>query len=220
MVFNVFWAVHKIVICEDHDIVVEGVRLILSGWPEFELAGHAHTEAELLPMLAQEQPHILLLDLNLKRHDGFAILEKVRPQYPVLKVIILTMYEDAFLIEKAQKLKANGYLLKNSSNGEMHEALGQVLKSNQFFLPSGLRKQKDEQETYRDEFIEKMQLTAREVEIIRLVAEGKAAQVIADQLFLSLHTVNTHRRNILAKLKLKNIADLVRFAFENHLIKQ
>ncbi len=213
-----FEPVHKIIICEDHDIVVEGVRLILSGWSEFQLAGHAHTEEELLPLLAREQPHILLLDLNLKRHDGFAILEKIKPQYPALKVIILTMYEDAFLIEKAQKLKANGYLLKNSSNGEMHEALGHVLMSNEFFLPSGLRKQKDEQETYRDEFIEKMHLTSREVEIIRLVAEGKAAKEIADQLFLSVHTVNTHRRNILTKLNLNNIADLVRFAFENHLI--
>ncbi len=71
---------------------------------------------------------------------------------------------------------------------------------------------------HRDEFVEKMHLTNREVEIIRLVAEGKAAKEIADQLFLSLHTVDTHRRNILAKLKLKNIADLVRFAAKNHLI--
>ena len=208
----------KIAICEDHNIVVEGVRLMLAGLPQFQLCGHARTEDELLPLLQREQPEVLLLDLNLKKQDGFTILGNIRPRYPDLKVLILTMYEDAFLIEKAQKIKANGYLLKNSPDGELHEALNHVLVSDKFYLPSGLLKQKEEHETYRHEFIEKMHLTNREVEIIRLVAEGKAAKEIANQLFLSLHTVDTHRRNILAKLKLKNIADLVRFAFENHLL--
>lgn len=208
---------HKIVICEDHDIVVEGVRLILSGWPDFQLVGHAHTEAELLPLL-EKQPHILFLDLNLKKEDGFQILQKIKPLYPGLKILILTMYEDAFLIDKAKRLNANGYLLKNSSNGELMEALNHVVASPDFFLPAGLRKHKNDQETYRDKFVEKMHLTQREIEIIRLVTEGKTGKEIADQLFLSLYTVDTHRKNILAKLKLKNIADLVRFAFEHNLV--
>ena len=208
---------HKIVICEDHDIVVEGVRLILSGWPNFTLSGHARTEDELLPLL-EKQPHILLLDLNLKKQDGFQILEKIKPVYPNLKILILTMYEEAFLIDKAKKLHANGYLLKNSSNGELLEALNHVIVSAEFFLPAGLRKHKNEQETYRDKFVEKMHLTSREIEIIKLVVKGKTGKEIADELFLSLYTVDTHRKNILAKLKLKNIADLVRFAFEHHLV--
>jgi DNA-binding NarL/FixJ family response regulator len=128
------------------------------------------------------------------------------------------MYEETYLIEKAKKLKANGYLLKNSSNGELREALHHIFSSNTFFLPAGLFKQKLANEAFRDEFIEKMHLTDREIEIIKSVAAGKSAKEIADQLFLSLHTVNTHRRNVLIKLKLKNIADLVRFAFENHLL--
>ncbi len=208
---------YKIIICEDHDIVVEGVRLVLSGWPDFQLIGHAHTEAELLPLL-EKQPHILLLDLNLKKQDGFQILNKIKPNYPNLKTLILTMYEDAFLIDKAKKLRANGYLLKNSSNGELLEALNHVTVSGEFFLPAGLQKHKLEQETYRDKFVEKMHLTSREIEIIRLVVDGKTGKEIAAQLFLSLYTVDTHRRNILAKLKLKNIADLVRFAFDHHLV--
>lgn len=208
---------YKIVICEDHDIVVEGVRLVLSGWPDFQLIGHAHTEAELLPLL-EKQPHILLLDLNLKKQDGFQILNKIKPNHPNLKTLILTMYEDAFLIDKAKKLRANGYLLKNSSNGELLEALNHVTVSGEFFLPAGLQKHKLEQETYRDKFVEKMHLTSREIEIIRLVVDGKTGKEIAAQLFLSLYTVDTHRRNILAKLKLKNIADLVRFAFDHHLV--
>ena len=122
------------------------------------------------------------------------------------------------MIEKAKKLKANGYLLKNSTSQELIEALNQVINSTEFYLPQYLLKQKRENDTYRDEFIEKMHLTAREIEIIKLVAEGKSAKEMADQLFLSIHTVDTHRRNVLVKLKMKNIADLVRFAAKNNLI--
>jgi DNA-binding NarL/FixJ family response regulator len=212
-----FVPVHKIAICEDHDIVVEGVKLMLADQPEFSVCGHARSEHELLPILDREQPAILLLDLNLKSQDGFSILEKIKPRFPSLRILILTMYENSFLIEKAQKFKANGYLLKNVGNGIFLNALQHVLVSNDFFLPSHLKNQKDQNDSYRDEFIEKMHLTAREVEIIRLVVKGKSAKEMADELFLSLHTVDTHRRNILKKLNLKNIADLVRFAFENHL---
>jgi len=209
---------HKIVICEDHDVVVEGVKLMLANQEQFVLCGHVRNKQDLLQVLEKEKPAVLLLDLNLKKQDGFSILEEIRPVYPGLRAIIFTMYEEPFLIEKAKKLKANGYLLKNSVNGELHKALSHVVNSNEFYLPQGLLKQKQENDAYRDEFIEKMQLTPREVEIIRLVVEGKSAKEIADQLFLSLHTVDTHRRNVLVKLKLKNIADLVRFAFENHLV--
>jgi len=199
-------------------VVVEGIKLMLSGQEQFTLCGHARNEKELVQLIQFEHPQVVLLDLNLKKEDGFSLLEKVRQLYPNLKVIILTMYEELYLIEKAKKFKANGYLLKNSANGELLEALNHVLISDQFFLPAGLVKQKRDNESHRDEFIEKMHLTVREIEIIKLVAEGKSAKEIADQLFLSLHTVDTHRRNILTKLKLKNIADLVRFAFENHVL--
>jgi DNA-binding NarL/FixJ family response regulator len=209
---------YKIAICEDHDVVVEGIKLMLAGDAQFTLCGHARNEQELVRLLESESPQILLLDLNLKKQDGFTLLELLRPRYPQLKVLIFTMYEEAYLIEKAKKLKANGYLLKNSPNGELREALHHMFNSSTFYTPAGLQKQKLANEAFRDEFIEKMHLTHREIEIIRLVANGKSAKEIADQLFLSLHTVDTHRRNVLIKLKLKNIADLVRFAFENHLL--
>jgi two-component system nitrate/nitrite response regulator NarL len=209
---------YKIIICEDHDVVVEGVKLMLAHQRQFMVCGHARNQQELVQLLEKEQPEVLLLDLNLNGQDGFAILELIRPKYPQLKVIIFTMYEEGFMIEKARKLKANGYLLKNSSGHELQEALNHVMQSNEFYLPQALFKQKRENDTYRDEFIEKMHLTVREIEIIKLITEGKSSKEIADQLFLSIHTVDTHRRNVLVKLKMKNIADLVRFAAKNNLI--
>jgi DNA-binding NarL/FixJ family response regulator len=205
-------------VCEDHDVIVEGVKLMLAHQEQFVISGQARNQQELSTLFEKAKPDALLLDLNLNGQDGFTILEQLRNRDSTLKVVIFTMYQEAYLIEKARKHKANGYLLKNSSKEELLEALNFVFTSNEFFLGETLLKAKRENKVQRDEFIEKMHLTVREIEIIKLVSEGKSAQEIADQLFLSLHTVDTHRRNILGKLKLKNIADLVRFAAKNHLI--
>ena len=194
------------------------MKLILSQLSEFQFCGHARTTAALLELVSKERPHVLLLDLNLKNEDGFTILEQIKKYDPSIKVVILTMYDEAFLIDKAKKLKASAYLLKNSTNTELKDVLLHVIQSNEFYLAQTLLNRKKEDERYRDEFIEKMHLTEREIEIIRLVTQGKSAKEIANELFLSLHTVDTHRRNILSKLKLKNIADLTRFAYENKLI--
>ncbi len=191
---------------------------MLANQEQFMVCGHARNQQELVLCLEKEKPELLLLDLNLNGQDGFTILEQIRQHYPDLRVIIFSMYEQGFMIEKARKAKANGYLLKNSSRHELVEALNHVINSTEFYLPQALLKQKRENDTYRDEFIEKMHLTAREIEMIKLVAAGKSAKKIADQLFLSIHTVDTHRRNVLVKLKMKNIADLVRFAAKNNLI--
>lgn len=209
---------YKIIICEDHDVVVQGVKLMLSDVVEFSLCGHAKDEMELVQLIEREAPKVLLLDLNLNGQDGFRLMEMVRAKHPALKVIIFTMYEDTFLIEKARKLKASGYLLKNSSGQELIECLNHAVQSAEFYLPVGLLNQKQKNDSYRDEFVEKMHLTPREIEIIKLAAQGKSAKEMADELFLSLHTIDTHRRNVLLKLKMKNIADLVRFAAKNNLI--
>ncbi len=207
----------KLVICEDHDVVVEGIKLMLSEQTDFHLCGHAYNQAQLIALLEQEKPQLVLLDLNLKKQDGFSILEMLTQRYPHLKVLIFTMYEESYLIEKAIKLKANGYILKNASNVEFREALQHVTQSPEFYISLHLKNQQKTNEDYRDQFVEKMHLTLREIEIITLIVAGKSAKEIADMLFLSLHTVDTHRRNIMIKLKVKNVADLVRFAFENHL---
>lgn len=215
--FLVHSGVHSIIICEDHDVVVDGVRLMLASQHEFQLVGHARTLADVEMLVQAHNPQILLLDLNLQGDDGFAVLEKLKSSHPTIRVIIVTMYEEAFLVEKAKRLGADGYLLKNMSNGELLNAINQVVLTGKFYLQASLEKTHRENAQYRDGFIEKMHLTPREVEIIKLIVKGKQAKEIADELFLSMHTVDTHRRNVLTKLNLKNIADLTRFAIENKL---
>ena len=208
---------HKIVICEDHDLTSDGLRVLISSHPEFVVVGHCRNSNDLMPLIEETSPHILILDLNLGHEDGFSILEKLRPAYANLRVLILTMFDDDHLVEKSKRLRANGYLVKSASSQELIEALHGVLRVNFYESPLAHQHRMNGSKK-REDFIEKMKLTKRETEIIRLVAKGKTPEEISTELFLSLHTVRTHKKNILKKLDLPSTADLVRFAYENKLV--
>lgn len=207
----------KVFVCEDHAIIVDGLKLLLDNNTEFSLAGFTYSGGELLALLHKIRPDILLLDLNLKEHDGLSLLEQLRKVNQNIKVLILTMYQDEALIDRARKLGANGYLPKNIGNEELLLAFREV-ETNSFYIPESLRKKIEQRSAYRDQFIDKMKLTRREVEIIRSIADGQPSHQIAEKLFVSPHTIETHRKNILRKLGLSNVAELVRFAHENFLV--
>ncbi|MFM7858824.1 MAG: DNA-binding response regulator, partial [Flammeovirgaceae bacterium] len=147
----------------------------------------------------------------------FGILAKVRTAYPSLLVLMLTMYDDDHLIAKAKLAKANGYLLKNISSIELFDALKKLNHSSFYEDPKAFL-QRSKVVGQRDSFVEKMKLTKREAEIVTLVAKGKDAITISEELYLSENTVLTHKKNIMKKLELASTADLVRFAFENKLV--
>lgn len=204
-------------ICEDHRIVYDGLELLLKNNKDFSIVGYAATGNELRPLLKSKKPDIVILDLNLPDIDGFTLLKEIRKESNNIKVLILTMYHDSFLIEKAESEGASAYLLKNSSNEELLSALGSV-DSGRFFVTHTVQQEIDRKKMYRDRFAQKMKLTRRELEIVQRLARGLTSQEIADQLFLSLHTVETHRKNIFRKLEINNIADLVRFAHDNRIV--
>ncbi len=204
----------KIVICEDHRIVYDGLELLLAGNKEYSITGYAGDGKTLKTLLKNTDPDILILDLNLPDSDGFTLLRDIRSSNEKIRIIILTMYNDSFLIEKAREEKANAYLLKNASNEEILAALAQSNETD-FYVTGAIQHEMDRKKMYRDRFVQKMKLTRRELEIIEKLARGESSQEIAEQLFLSPHTVETHRKNIFRKLEINNIADLVRFAHEN-----
>lgn len=207
----------SVVICEDHEIVFTGLKLILDQSEEFEIIGHAQSGKDLLPLLEKSKANILILDLNLPDTDGFTLLKAVRAINKDIFVIILTMYQDLHLIQRAKDEGANAYLLKNASNEELLEALRQV-NHKSFFVTRELQTENEHQDLFKDEFSQKMKLTRREIEIIRLLAMGKTSQQTSTTLSISPHTVDTHRKNIFRKLKINNIADLVRFAHDTKII--
>lgn len=207
----------KVFVCEDHTIIIDGLKLLFDQHPQFELVGFTKYGEELTPALKQFKPDILILDLNLKEWDGFTLLEEIRKNDRTLKILILTMYQDVDLINRARDLKANAFLPKNISNEELIQALQQV-DSVDFFIPVSLRQQLSQRQMLRDQFVDRLKLTRREIEIIQSIARGLSSAQIATQLSVSAHTIETHRKNIFRKLNISNVAELVHFAHENFLI--
>jgi DNA-binding NarL/FixJ family response regulator len=207
----------EILICEDHQIVFDGLQLLLASNSDYKIAGHAATGKELLPLLRKSKPAILILDLNLPDTDGISLLKLVRKEDARIKTIILTMYYDSELIEKARNAGANAYLLKNTGNKELMVALDKVFHT-EFHVTESMRVELDQKKMFSDQFAQKMKLTLREVEIMRWLCMGKTSQEIAETLFLSPLTVETHRKNIFRKLEINNIGKLVRFAHDNNLL--
>lgn len=207
----------KIIICEDHEIVYSGLKLVLESSEHYRLVGHAQRGSELLPLLRKHQPDILILDLNLPDTDGFTLLKSVQELDKKVYVVILTMYPDEFMVERAQKEGANAYLLKNAANDELLKVVDQ-LHNDTFYLTKQLVNEFAKKKLFHDNFTQKMKLTRREVEIIRLLCSGKSSEEISRELFISTHTVDTHRKNIFRKLEITNLAALVRLAYDQKII--
>jgi DNA-binding NarL/FixJ family response regulator len=207
----------RIFICEDHTIIIEGLKLLFQNNEQFEICGHAGTGNTLLQELPKINPDILILDLNLRDGDGISLLKEIRKTNQTIKIIILTMYQDEHLIEAAKKARANAYLQKSVSNDELLTALTEVYHEN-FYISQLLKSEEEKRKIFRDRFAGKMKLTRRELELIPHLASGKSSAQISNDLNISHHTIDTHRKNIFKKLKINNIVDLVNFAHENHII--
>lgn len=199
-------------ICEDHKIVIDGIRSILS-----EITRHSTVRAfsngkDLLETLNDEQPDLLILDLNLPDMNGLDILKTIRKENEELPILILTMHSDPFVVKKVKSLGGNGYLLKDFGEKEFLRALDTVLKGGYYQSPSV------EAAELENEKKHSLHLTEREKEIIRLSAKGKSSAEIAEDLYLSPHTINTHRRNIYKKLRISNIKELIKFAYNEGIV--
>ncbi|HEY3430374.1 MAG TPA: response regulator transcription factor [Cyclobacteriaceae bacterium] len=209
--------VRKVFICEDHTIVLDGLKLVLEQFPEFKIIGNAGQGKGLLTTLESQRPDILILDLNLPDTDGFTLLEEIRSVNKTILIIILTMYNDESLVDRAKRAGANAFLLKNVDNQELIHVLRNA-KQDTFYLSQSLKNESEKKKMFQDRFTNRMKLTDREIEIIRLLAQGHSSAYIAKTLFLSTHTVNTHRKNILRKLEVSSTVELVNFAHANNLL--
>ncbi len=210
-------AKRKVIICEDHEIVYTGLELLLEKSANYLLTGHAQNGKQLVPLIKEQNPDILILDLNLPDTDGFTLLKSIREFNKKICVVILTMYQDEFLLERAQAEGANAYLLKNAANDELLRALDAV-HIDTFYVTRQLKEELAKKKLFLDKFSQKMKLTRREMEIIRVLSMGKTSDQASIELFISPHTVDTHRKNIFRKLEINNISALVKFAHDNKII--
>lgn len=206
---------YHILLADDHQIILDGLRDIIESATEFKIAGTAANGREAISALVATQPDLLLMDLNMPGMDGLEALTEIRRRFPRLKVVILTMYDSVELAKQVLSLGANGYLLKEHGKDELLTALRQVAAGGQYISEKIRRQMQPGEERFQDDFQKKLNLTHRELEILRLIARSYTNKEIADKLYLSELTVQTHRRNLKRKLKAEHTTDLVRFAYEN-----
>ncbi len=213
----------KIIIADDHQMVVDGLTSIINQMDGYKVITTASNGRELLKTLEIVQPDIVLLDIDMPVLNGIETQKEIRNRYPNIKTIIITMHGEKSLVKKMSDLGAIGFVFKNAGKEELLEAIESVQKGIPYYT-SSLRNDLinnnlvNEKSSFFD--IKKSLLTQREIEIIKLVVEGLSNKAIGDRLFISPRTVDTHRTNIMKKLEVNNVAGLVRYAINNGFINE
>jgi DNA-binding NarL/FixJ family response regulator len=202
----------KIFIVDDHYMVVEGIRSMLIQEKNIEWLGHAMTASSCMAFLRQQQPDVLLLDINLPDKSGIDLCKEIKEKYPDIHILGLSSFNQQSYIQKMIQNGASGYVLKNASLDEILKAIetankGDIFLSNE--VKATIRENKD---------AEIPVITRREKEVLKLIAEGLTNKEIAERLFISATTVDTHRNSLLSKFEVKNTANLIRLAVQYNLI--
>jgi DNA-binding NarL/FixJ family response regulator len=201
----------RVFLVDDHPMVIEGLRSMLLQIPNVEVVGHAANAASCLGFFVKNNADVVLLDISLPDQNGVDLCRILLAKNPELRIIALTNHEQLSYVQGMKDAGAKGYLLKNASHQAIEAALNAVSSGNQSWLGT---------DNVKDSFAnqDQMLLTRREIEVLKLIAEGLTNQEIADRLFVSASTIDSHRKNLISKLQVKNTAALVRKAFERKIL--
>lgn len=202
----------KVAIVDDHRLFRQGLSVILAAKKSIEVVGKFESAVALLQALPELEVDLILLDIDMPEMDGITAVPEIFKLKPQLKIVMLSMHLSSHKIQDAVAAKVHGYLLKTSSDDEVAQAIEEVMAGNDYFskeaheqLVEGFRSRDEGQE---------VELTPREIEILKLVCEEMNSQEIAEKLFISVHTAETHRRNLLSKTGCRNSVGLVKYAME------
>ncbi len=215
----------KVVIADDHKIIRVGLRGLLEREKDIAVVGEAENAEDIETLLAGQVADVILMDIDLGETDGIAATKRVKELYPSLQVLGLTMHEEPDYIIKMLEAGASGYLLKNAGREELLTAIHTVAKGDSYFsqkvsatLLQAVTRQKMAAAPPPGKTQIQTPLSEREIEVLRLIAQEYSNGEIAEKLFISIRTVDTHRRNLLEKLQVKNTVGLVKYAISKGLI--
>jgi DNA-binding NarL/FixJ family response regulator len=213
----------KVALVDDHQIVRDGIHSLLSGIEDIEVITEASDAKGILEKIKVFKPDVMIVDISLPEISGIELTKIITSEYPSIKIVVLSMYTNQEFIFNAIKAGAKGYLPKNITRNELLDAIREVYNGNEYFskdvssiiLKSYLKQVKNPE---RFDSLHEEKLTNRELEILRFVAEGYSNQLIADKLFISVRTVESHKNHIMQKLELTTTVDLVKYALKNKII--
>jgi DNA-binding NarL/FixJ family response regulator len=202
---------HKLLLVDDHQILNDGLKVILEKQPDFLVCGQVFNSEGVMPAIQTLTPDLVLLDINLHGSNGIDIGRNILTNFSAVKVLILTMYDQPKLLNETRRAGLHGYFLKDSNPVDLFAGIRAVLAGGQAF-DKRVQTHQPPADLFGDDFAQRLNLTFREVEIIRLIRDGLTNEEVAIQLHISPFTAKTHRKNVYSKLNLTNVADLVQFA--------
>lgn len=218
----------RIIIADDHSVVRSGLRLLLQSSPDFTVVAEAEDGEEAVALVDRHKPDVVIMDISMPKLNGIEATGIMKQSSPDLKIIILTVHEDEEYVYQMLRAGASGYVLKSAGKKEIFAAIESALSGERFFSP-GISKliiegfiKRDKEQLQAQEQLQshsKQQLTKREIEVLQYIAQGFTNRKIAEALFLSIRTINTHRTNLMQKLDIHDTARLVRYAIETGLVK-
>lgn len=208
----------KILIADDHQIFIDGIKALLRNNNKFLILDEALNAEDALEVIRNKHIDILLTDISMPEMGGVELTKIVKSEYPEVKVIVLTMYNDQEVVHDILMSEAEGFILKNTGKAELVKALETVSENGTFYSQEVLMNVM--QKIKKDKLVEEeiAELTERELEILQLICEEFSSEDIANKLFISKRTVDVHRQHIYEKTKCKTIVSLIKFAIRNNLV--
>jgi DNA-binding NarL/FixJ family response regulator len=211
----------KLIIVEDHAIFREGLKYILETIPEYEVVGEFDNGHDFLNNLAVLIPNVVLMDIDLPGISGIEATKQAIQKYPELKILSLSMHGDYDHYQKMIEAGAKGFVLKNAGINQLTTAINEINKGKAYFsqeLLLGIIQSKES--AVKVNYIEKLDISDREIEVLELICKGLSNKEIADKLFISIKTVEGHKSKLMLKTETKNTVSLVLFALKNKIITQ
>ena len=200
----------RLAIAEDHQALIDGIILLLEAEDNITIVGTANNGEELLDIVEKKQPDVVLTDIRMPIMDGIEATKKIKQDYSNIKILAFTMFEQTEAVEQMIQAGASGYLLKNSSLQEVIDAINTVMEGNLYFDSNIDTNTLNFDNTNKKRGV----LTKRQTQILELIGQGKTSREIAEHLFIGVHTVDTHRKNMVQILGLKGKGELLRYAIE------
>ncbi len=204
---------YQIFVVDDHQLFLDGMIRILEDEPDFTIAGFFNKGNEVLHVLNRMIPDLIILDVQMSGMDGISLCREIKRRYPEVRVLFVSMFEQANVIRDCQLVGAEGFLPKTSDAAVVKDAIRKVIKGETVYLKNNEKLGKKKGDLSSSFFL----LSNREKEIIRLIKSGNTSKTIADILSISEYTVQTHRKNIFKKLELVSMSELIAFAYDNAL---
>ncbi len=206
----------RILVVDDHQMFIDGIILLLKKIKNIQIVAQAHDGHEALERLANIEIDMVITDISMPGMNGVELTRRIKQKYPEVKVLVLTMYNDTETVFEIMNTEAEGYILKNTGKSELLNAINHIAGNGTFYSHEIMRIL-SEKSNSKGTVLSSIDLTTRELEVLKLICEEHTSAEIADKLFISIHTVDTHRKHICQKIGTSTILGMVRFAVEHKL---